>query len=142
MISRALAGLAAAFALVLFAGVPASGRGSRSGVYSDAQADEGARLYAVRCAMCHGASLEGSVETPGLVGKFVAHWADRPLGDLFDYVTRAMPQNAPGSLAPEDNARLVAYILRANGAPSGNVRLPADTALLRRTTFESGSLDR
>ena len=126
----------ATIAILALAADAAAGKGSRSGVYSAEQADEGARVYAVQCAMCHGARLEGTVETPGLTGKFVANWAGRPVGDLFDYLARAMPQSAPGTLAPEDNARLVAFILRANGAPAGNSRLLADSAALRRTAFD------
>lgn len=135
---RVLASLAAVGMLALAAGA-AAGKGSRSGVYSAEQADEGARVYAMQCAMCHGARLEGTVETPGLTGKFVANWAGRPVGDLFDYLARAMPQSAPGTLAPDDNARLVAFILRANGAPAGNARLPPDSAALRRTVFDPAS---
>ena len=135
MKGRALVGLAALVAMT--AGGPASSKGSQSGVYTAAQADEGARVYAVQCAMCHGVRLEGTVETPGLVGKFVANWAERPLGDLFDYLARAMPQSSPGSLVPQDNARLVAFILRANGAPAGSSPLPADGAALRRIDFDA-----
>jgi len=135
---RVAAGVAASLALALAAGGPALGNGSRSGVYSAEQADEGARVYATQCAMCHGARLEGTVETPGLVGKFVADWAGRPLGDLFDYLARAMPQSAPGRLTPADTARLMAFILRANGAPAGDDPLPADAARLGRMTFEPG----
>ena len=135
---RTLAAVAAT--ALLAAGVPAMSKGTRSGVYTAAQADEGARVYAARCAMCHGARLEGTVETPGLVGKFVANWADRPVGDLFDYLARAMPQSAPGTLAPQDNARLVAFLLRANGAIAGDAALPADSAALRRISFDPPSL--
>lgn len=136
MTRRLLAGLVAAGALALATGVSAWGKGSRSGVYSAAQASEGARVYAVQCAMCHGARLEGTVETPGLVGKFVARWADRPVADLFGYVSRAMPQGSPGRLSPADNARLVAFILQANGAPAGDRPLPEDDAALRRIMFD------
>ena len=48
MNGRGLAGATAAVALALIAGVPALGKGSRAGVYSSAQADEGARVYAAR----------------------------------------------------------------------------------------------
>lgn len=135
MKARALAGLAATVALA--AGAPALSKGSQSGVYTAAQADEGARVYAVQCAMCHGTRLEGTVETPGLVGKFVANWAGRPVSDLFAYLGRAMPQGSPGTLAPADNARLVAFILRANGAPAGDTPLPADGAALQRIAFDA-----
>lgn len=131
-----LAGVAATAAALLAMAVPAAGKGTRAGAYSAIQAAEGARVYAVRCAMCHGARLEGTVETPGLVGKFVARWADRPLADLFGYVSGAMPQGSPGRLSPEDNARLMAFILQANGAPAGNRPLPADEAALRQIMFD------
>lgn len=132
----ASAGLVAA-ALAFAAGMPAMGKGTQAGVYSTAQADEGARVYAAQCAMCHGARLEGTVETPGLVGKFVAGWAGRPLADLFDYLARAMPQSSPGRLSAQDNARVMAFILRANGAPAGDAPLPADASALRRISFDS-----
>jgi mono/diheme cytochrome c family protein len=135
--NRLPATIAAAAVLAFAAGVPALGKGSRSRVFTASQADEGARIYAAQCALCHGARLEGTVETPGLVGKFVANWAGRPVGDLFDYLARAMPQGSPGRLTPEDNARLVAFILRANGAPAGNTPLPADAAKLQRLDFDS-----
>jgi mono/diheme cytochrome c family protein len=140
MKGRVLAGLAAAGVLALVAGMPAWGKGSRSGVYSATQASEGARVYAVQCAMCHGARLEGTVETPSLVGRFVARWANRPVADLFDYVGRAMPQGSPGRLSPADNARLVAFILQANGAPAGERPLPEDDAALRRIMFDPAAL--
>lgn len=102
-------------------------------LYSVAQAEQGAALYAERCAMCHGRSLEGTLEVPGLTGKFVANWAGRPVGDLSGYVGRAMPQFAPGSLAPDETGRLVAFILQANGYPgaAGTAAGPAvETTIL------------
>jgi mono/diheme cytochrome c family protein len=126
--------------LLLALAAPAASKGSKAGVYSVAQADEGARVYAVQCAMCHGARLEGTVETPALVGRFMANWAGRPVSDLFSYVASAMPQGSPGKLSAQDNARLVAFILRANGAPAGDAPLPGDAAALRRIVFEPADL--
>lgn len=138
---RALA-IALAGGLAMMMASPAISRGTQSGVYTSGQADQGARIYAARCAMCHGARLEGTVETPGLVGKFVANWGGRPLGNLFAYLGRVMPQNAPGTLSAEDNAALIAFILRANGAPAGNRPLSPDAAGLGRIEFEAVSLAR
>ena len=125
-------------ALLLAAASPAISRGSSDGIYTPAQADQGARVYAMKCAMCHGATLEGTVETPALVGKFVANWAGRPVGNLFAYLGRAMPQNAPGSLTPEENAQVIAFILRANGAPAGSRLLPPDGPALDRLSLDPG----
>lgn len=104
---------------------------SASPAYTAAQADAGGQIYAQRCAMCHGLRLEGTYETPGLTGKFIANWGNRPLGDLFDYLARAMPQFAPGTLTPEEDARIVAFLLKENGVPAGTIALPADSAALR-----------
>jgi len=110
--------------------------GTRAGVYSGDQAEQGAQVYAQQCAICHGATLAGTFETPGLTGKFVANWGNKPLGDLYDYLGRAMPQYAPGTLTPQDNARLVAFLLKANGMPAGRDPLPADSAALHAIAFE------
>lgn len=131
---------AALAALALGIGSPAVSRGTQAGVYTAAQAEAGARVYAIKCAVCHGAQLEGTVEVPGLVGKFVANWGGRPIGNLYDYLGRAMPQMAPGTLAPQENADLIAFILRENGAPAGNRPLPADAAALQRIDFEAIAL--
>ena len=112
------------------------GSGTAAGRYTAAQAEAGARLYSITCAMCHGQQLQGMGEVPALTGRFVANWAGRPVADLYAYVSQAMPQHAPGSLTPEQNAQLVALILKANGAPEGRSALPADEAALRRITFD------
>ena len=135
----ALAALIAATAGMLLAG---AAPGGRAAVYSEQQAAEGARIYMIRCAMCHGARLEGTVETPGLTGKFVANWAGRPIGDLYDYLGRAMPQSAPGSLGPEDNIRLLAFLLQRNGTPAGTVALRPDSTAFRRQMFAAAGSKR
>lgn len=114
---------------------PAPGRSTHDGVYSQAQARKGALAYATRCAMCHGARLQGTLEVPALQGKFIANWARSPLAALYNYIGNAMPQHAPGSLAPADRAALVAYLLESNGYKAGLADLPADPAALGRISF-------
>ena len=106
-----------------------------SGFYTAAQATEGSRLYAVRCAMCHGQMLEGTMETPALRGKFIANWARSPVGHLYDYVSEAMPQFAPGSSTPAENAAIIAFLLRENDMPAGETPLPEDPAKLKTILF-------
>ena len=128
--------------LLMAAGIVSTGAASptptstRKGVYTDGQAEAGAQLYAVRCAMCHGKMLEGTFETPGLQGKFIANWSRAPLSDLYDYLGRAMPQFAPGSLTPDENAKLIAFLLRANALPAGPAPLPASSAALQHVILE------
>lgn len=136
---RTLALMLCATGLVLFAGAAATGQqagvSTASGVYAEAQAAEGAMLYKSACASCHGENLMGTFEIPTLTGRFVANWSNGSVGTLFAYVSDAMPQMAPGSLSPEDNAKIVAYLLKANGMPSGSRPLPADRAALARIAF-------
>lgn len=105
---------------------------------------QGLTVYAQKCAMCHGAKGEGTLQYPRLVGrdpqaeKFVfgsKPGLPRTIGNywpsatgLFDYVRRAMPFNAPGSLMNEEVYAVTAYLLAANGVIPMDARLDA-TAL-------------
>ena len=93
------------------------------GVYSDAQAQRGRQQYLQHCSICHSVSLQGNNEAPPLVGRFIPDWADAPLGDLYDYTSTAMPLDRPGSLSAPAYADIVAYLLNANGYPSGQNEL-------------------
>jgi len=104
-------------------------------LYTEAQAAEGAALYQASCAMCHGDTLAGTFDVPSLDGRFVAHWAGARADVLADYIQQAMPLFAPGSLSAEDNARITAYLLKANGFPAGTTPLPTDMAALRALTI-------
>ncbi len=115
---------------------PSTAPNTARGVYTEAQAAEGAGLYKTACAMCHGENLMGSFEAPSLIGRFVGNWSNGTVGALFTYVSDAMPQMAPGSLSPEDNAKIVAYLLKANGMPAGAQPLPSDRAALGKIAFE------
>jgi cytochrome c len=113
------------------AGLP-PGRGS---------AADGATLYAARCAACHGKSgTEGPNDV--LVGKTAGQAfpfaADaripKTIGNywpyattLFDYVRRAMPPDAPGSLKDDEVYALVAHLLAWNGIVGGDAVLDAAT---------------
>jgi hypothetical protein len=68
-------------------------------------------------------------------GTFNANWNDLSLGDLFERMRTSMPQNSPGSLARQDNAAILAYILKSSGAPAGQSELPTQTELLGTIKF-------
>lgn len=93
-------------------------------------AAEGAAVYTQLCASCHGAKGEGIRPAPALIGRApdAGHvFANDPqavktIGNywpyattVFDYVRRAMPLAAPGSLTAEQTYAVVAYLLRENG---------------------------
>jgi cytochrome c len=84
---------------------------------------QGERVFQQRCMSCHGAAGSGGAGGQ-LVGR--APWDDGPpnpktVGSywpyattLYDYMVRAMPQDAPGSLSANDTYAVIAYILNRN----------------------------
>ena len=110
-----------------------------TGVYTDAQADRGEREYGRTCAHCHGLSLEGdgSREIPALMlDSFMRHWRGRPVQALFDTLMRSMPADDRGSMTPRMTADMIAYLLRANGAPAGDAQLPSERDALAALVFD------
>ncbi len=89
----------------------------------------GAKIYAAVCSACHGADLRGVARLPDmpsgpalrLIGGRGTLGTKNPVltvesywpyaTTLFDYVRRAMPFNAQGSLKPDEVYAVVAYIL-------------------------------
>ena len=95
-----------------------------SAAYTAAEAEAGRALYDRACAACHMPNLSGSFEAPELAGPtFRGGWGERPVGDLLELVSVTMPPGGGGSLAPEEYASIVAYVLRENGFAAGAVAL-------------------
>lgn len=108
--------------LSAFFSIPPSGRWLPAGSGS---AQQGAQVYANNCVACHGARLEGipqagiggdrliggrgSITTKTPVKTVESYWPYATT--LFDYVKRAMPFSAPGSLTDDEVYAVVAYIL-------------------------------
>ena len=104
-------------------------RNAWDGIYTELQADRGEREYGRTCSHCHGLSLEGdgAREIPTLVSdQFLRRWRGKTVQSLFDSLMRSMPADALGSLTPRMTADMIAYLLRANGAPSGEAPLPSE----------------
>src|SRR3954470_16736965 len=101
----------------------AQSRTTRMGVYSAEQAARGEDVYAGMCKSCHAAASHTGVA-------FQKSWDGRSLLELFGYISTKMPKNEPGSLAPEEYADVLAYLLKLNEMPEGAVELPADTTVL------------
>ena len=108
----------------------------------DGDAARGATVYAAKCGACHGVKGEGQGPYPRLIG--TESLAGFPFGTdakipktignywpyattLYDYVHRAMPLTAPGSLAPAEVYSLVAFLLAENRVIPGNAVINAST---------------
>ncbi len=105
-----------------------NGHGLPSGSGTAAQ---GAALFRTQCAGCHGDKGQGMAPVfPALIGRDTASEGFRFASDpklvktignywpyattIFDYVRRAMPHTAPGSLTNDQVYALTAYLLAAN----------------------------
>jgi len=133
----------AQFVASLDTDIDASGAALPAGQGSAA---EGATLYAAQCAMCHAADGAGMPPAfPRLLGRdpkaedfaFAEDFKRaKSIGNywpyattLFDYIRRAMPLTAPGSLTADQVYALTAYLLAADGViPEGST---LDAASLR-----------
>jgi hypothetical protein len=108
------------------------------GVFSVEQAKRGGEQYEVFCTNCHQSDLQGDgMDVPGIAdARFMKKWDRRSLKDLFEMMSTQMPEIAPGSLSRGVYTDLLAYILQANGFPSGVTSLDSETATLARIAFE------
>ena len=95
------------------------------GVYTAAQAQAGATVYAAQCSTCHGAKLEG-LSGPALAGDdFISKWTGQTADDLRDVIATQMPMTNPGSLKPDEVLSVLAYLLQQNKYPAGDSALTA-----------------
>jgi mono/diheme cytochrome c family protein len=108
------------------------------GVFTDEQARRGQATYQKECAGCHGSALEGGDMTPSLVGAgFTSNWNDLTLGDLFERIRLTMPLDAPGRLSRQQNADVIAFVLKTNEWPSGASELSADLGALKQIRVQA-----
>jgi mono/diheme cytochrome c family protein len=116
----------------------AASQSSWSGVFTEAQAAEGAALYESACASCHGVGLGGGEAVPALVGvTFSATWEGVSLFDLFERIRTTMPPGKSGTVTRPGYASIVAYLLKSNGMPAGEKALGADKASLAGLVYQT-----
>ena len=96
----------------------------------------GAMIYQQNCLACHGTGgKDGPNDTlVGGIGSLVTDNPQKSVGSywpyattLFDYVRRAMPYQAPGSLSNDDVYAVTAYILYLNEIVGEYDRLDSNT---------------
>jgi S-disulfanyl-L-cysteine oxidoreductase SoxD len=99
-------------------------------------AAQGQAIYSAKCATCHGdTGREGGSGpilvdptpfqpgvTPATIGNYWPYATT-----VYDYVHRAMPPDAPGSLQPDEVYALTAYLLNANGITANDAVMNAQT---------------
>lgn len=108
---------------------------------------QGAAVYQQNCLACHGergsggindalAGGHGSLTSPRpqkTVGSFWPHATT-----VFDYVRRAMPLQAPGTLSNDEIYAVTAYILYLNGIVDENEQMNAESLPLVKMPNRDG----
>ena len=97
---------------------------------------EGAEVYAMKCAVCHGENGAGQ-PNDRLVGGHDTLTGEAPIRTIgsywpyattvFDYIRRAMPLTEPQSLSNGEVYAVTAYLLELNGIISTEEVMNADT---------------
>ena len=70
-------------------------------------------------------------------GAFTANWNQLTVGDLFERIRTTMPLDRPGKLSRQQNADVIAFILKSNGWPAGSTELSRELAALKQITIDS-----
>ena len=94
-----------------------------AGLFSQAQANRGRDRFRSMCTECHTAG-EFSDQT------FKNKWSRRSVGDLYEFIHTAMPDDAPGILTEAQAVDLTTYILEMNGFEPGSRQMQPDPAAL------------
>jgi PQQ-dependent dehydrogenase (methanol/ethanol family) len=116
----------------------ASAAASSPGAFTADQASTGATIFSANCASCHGAQLQGQ-SAPSLIGARFAT-SLKSYGNasaMYDFISKQMPANKPGSLSADQYLAVTAYILQQNGFTAGDQ--PLSTSTLSSVSFANVS---
>jgi len=125
-------------ALLLSLGLAACGSESPSSVSTTqsaapvvtfaSQVEAGAEAYAINCAICHGANLEGSTLGPLLSGfSWVRRWGTQTPTLLLGNIQASMPPGGNENITEEDYLNIVAHMLQVNGVDGVTEALTASS---------------
>jgi S-disulfanyl-L-cysteine oxidoreductase SoxD len=131
--------LACASATFVTAQTTAPRRTVWDGVYTEAQAARGMMAFGQSCGGCHALAAEGKAPLVG--DAFWKSFSQKTVGDLFEFISRYMPNGAPGSLSQPTYQDIVAVMLKSNGFPAGNTELGANTVAGVQIVPKDGSTE-
>ena len=110
-----------------FAALPLGAQGKVT--VAPAQATRGKAVYDQICVSCH--------ETLEYTGAdFRDKWNGRPIYDLYDLMRTTMPDDAPGTLTPQQYVDVVVYMMKLNGVAAGKNELSFTADSLKKYKME------
>jgi mono/diheme cytochrome c family protein len=115
---QTLFGTALGIAALALAGPGLAQSSTQPGLYTSEQALRGEKAFLGNCVGCHGYSMSSIFS--GYRNAYI-YWGK---------ISSTMPWEDAGHLAPQDYIDMVAYMMRENGFPPGEVELKVDRPLL------------
>jgi mono/diheme cytochrome c family protein len=112
---------------------------------------EGAEIYAIKCALCHGANGEGGISLALIGGQPLTNGIDtgKTIGNfweyattIFDYTRRAMPWLTPRTLNDDEVYALTAYMLAITNVIDDDEVMNAETLPLVQMPNRDGLIVR
>jgi hypothetical protein len=80
--------------------------------------------------------MGGGENSPALVDEvFLTIWNGKTVGELVEYVRVTMPSDGPGKISRRHCIDMAAYLLSANGFPTGEHELPTELDALNQITI-------
>ena len=113
--------------------------------------EQGARIFAAKCAVCHGENGKGGTNAALVGGMPLTNGIDTPktianfwpyATTLFDFTRRAMPWQQPRTLTDDEVYALTAYILSLNKIVGPNDVMNAQTLPKVRMPNRDGFIPR
>jgi len=95
-------------------------RSVQSGVYTEEQAERGAKIFEETCVSCHEPGEFGD-------GAYIDGWSGQTAHDMIELIRTTMPQDNPGSLKRKDYVDVVACFFRMNGLPAGDAEMDVNS---------------
>ena len=109
------------------------------GAYTAEQAARGKVFFEQRCMRCHGENLQGGQSPPLTTDRFLDHWREGALENLFVKISTSMPPGGGDGISQSNYLDIVARILEANAFPAGTQELTADALKTIRIVGKEGS---
>lgn len=83
-------------------------------------AQAGQNVYSARCAKCHGDKGQG-LSAPAIMGDGASLDKFETAQGMLNFVSTAMPMDAPGALSPDQYRQVLCFLLVQNNLAQGDI---------------------